>query len=156
MELIKKAKADLSPEMLEESFQWMQKCKISWVVKDTKKVEEEIYPNFDKPCLFDVTIRLKWFFNEDIKSSIPTWNCLMDSPYYFFGENNPLPKKWEKVYAIIEESSKHIIKYWKDNYNFYPEIPVCEKKTFNENYFYWIWVLCLIICIALCIKLYRK
>lgn len=155
--IIKKTFADLSPEMIEEYFHKKEKCKVSWKVTDI--IKNDINGNKDKlPCFISNNIKVKNNWTIDLFSITKTWNCeiLTDNEYYEFNQYNILPKVWNTIYAIVDKKNYQILKYWKNDYEKYSEVPICENNNQYNYYYFWIWIICLIISLILIYKLIKK
>lgn len=152
MKIIPNVFADLPQDIIEQYFQKVQKCKISWKVDFIHKLPEK--NNNTESCYYGVNIDLS--NNFEIKSTLWVWACPHDNEYYDFDNfYRPLPKVWENIYAIIDKDNNQILKYWKNDFEKYLEIPICETKS-NLKYGDYYYLLSIIFILAIFLFFYLK
>lgn len=119
-------------------------CKISWKITSTQQIKKDI-SGLDCYWKLQITLDNKMI----ISWSDQYWECVwMETifPIYKPETWSYYPKKWEYIYSIVDKVTSEIILYWKESYENYLEIPMCnpwELKTYPENslqkpYFSWI------------------
>ncbi len=113
----------ISENEIQNSILSQPKCKFYWKIDTVEQV-----PNQNDPlnCYGIFRITANWV---SMQWSNQYGDCVGMStvfPIYDPNIGSYYPAVWENIYVVLNSSSNEILQYWKNLFDKYPELPLCE------------------------------
>lgn len=130
----------ISPEQYKAEFDSHIKCKIQMNVSKIKNTGSTDDMESD---LWIYWANESWNFK--IFGKNMNIGFMWSDPIFSTANNKNIPEIWEQVFAIIDSDTKEVIRYWKNDYDSYPEIVSCETEDTSYSIILWIGIVIIIL-----------